>query len=133
MANQGIPLDIEIIFKEVLVNEWHKVWMKLRNGMGWNDKEKTIFRASMIKMKEKVEISGEIKGKTDVMDVTAGENSSRLYSASVVNEGNFFFFVLYKVRLLRTSTSEGKLTGRGTIAIRRTVKCVLLRVAVCCC
>ena len=42
MANQGIPLDIEIIFKEVLVNESHKVWMK-RNGMGWNDKEKNDF------------------------------------------------------------------------------------------
>ena len=43
MAKQEIPLNIEIIFKEVVLNEGHKVWMKI-NGICWNENDKTMIR-----------------------------------------------------------------------------------------
>ena len=86
MAKQEIPLDLEIIFKEVVLNVGQKVLMS-RNGICWNEKaDKTMMRASMIELKDKLEIVGEFRGNSEVMDVM-GVKSGTLYSERVVNEG----------------------------------------------
>ena len=68
MAKQEFPLDVEIIFKKVEVSVWQKAWM-FRNGISWNDEDKMIMKASMIELKEKLEIVGDSRGSSEVRDV----------------------------------------------------------------
>ena len=83
MVKQEIPLDIEIIFKKVNVSVWQKGWME-RNGISWNDEDKTMMRASMVELKEKLEIVGEFRGSSEVRN-SSGVMGGSLYS-SVLHE-----------------------------------------------
>ena len=79
MAKQEIPLDVEIIFKKVEVSVWQKAWM-VRNGISWNDEDKMIMKASMIELKEKLEIVGDSRGSSEVRDVPGVLAGGLLYS-----------------------------------------------------
>ena len=79
MAKQEFPLDVEIIFKKVEVSVWQKAWM-FRNRISWNDKDEMIMKASMIELKEKLEIVGDSRGSSEVRDVPDALAGVLLYS-----------------------------------------------------
>ena len=79
MAKQEFPLDVEIIFKKVEVSVWQKAWM-FRNRISWNNEDEMIMKASMIELKEKLEIVGDSRGSSEVRDVPDALAGVLLYS-----------------------------------------------------